>query len=105
MVPALWGIEIANAMLIGERQKRLRQPEIQRFTMLLENLQIFHDMQPAADYINSLLPIGREHGLSAYDASYLELSIRHGIPLATSDMKLRRAARKSGVIIFAEQPK
>lgn len=83
LVPAVWGLEIANAVLAGERSKRLRQPEIRRFTTLLESLSIVQDVPPVGDQVSNVLPLAREYGLSAYDAAYLELSIRRGAPLAT----------------------
>jgi len=92
-------LEVANAILVGERQKRLRQPEIQRFTELLEGLFPVQDAPPTGEQINGVLPIAREYNLSAYDAAYLELSIRYGAPLATLDAKLRKAARKAGIAI------
>ena len=100
VVPSVWALEVANAILVGERQKRLRQPEIQRFTELLESLSPVQDAPPPGEHMNSILPIAREYGLTAYDAAYLELSIRHGAPLATLDAKLQKAARKAGTAIF-----
>jgi predicted nucleic acid-binding protein len=104
LVPVVWGLEIANAILAGERSQRLRQPEIRRFITLLESLSTVQDVQPAGDHVSNVLPLARECGLSAYDAAYLELSIRHGAPLATLDGKLRKAAQKAGVRIFAGKP-
>ena len=101
VVPAVWGLEIANAMLAGERRKRLRQPEILRFVALLEGLPILQDGQAVSESVSNVLPLARHYGLSAYDAAYLELSIRHGVPLATLDAKLRKAAQRAGVKIFA----
>jgi predicted nucleic acid-binding protein len=104
LVPAVWGLEIANAILAGERSKRLRQPEIRRFITLLESLSAVQAFQPAGDHVGNVLPLAREYGLSAYDAAYLELSIAHGAPLATLDGKLRKAAQRAGVRIFAGRP-
>jgi predicted nucleic acid-binding protein len=101
LVPAVWGLEIANAVLAGERKKRLNQPEIQRFITLLESLSLVQDVQPVGQHVSNVLPLARQYGLSAYDAAYLELSIRHGAPLATLDGKLQKAAQKAGVKIFA----
>jgi predicted nucleic acid-binding protein len=101
LVPAVWGLEIANAVLAGERKKRLNQPEIQRFITLLEGLSLVQDVQPVGQHVSNVLPLARQYGLSAYDAAYLELSIRHGAPLATLDGKLQKAAQKAGVKIFA----
>ena len=100
LVPAIWSLEIANAVLAGERKKRIRQPEILRFITLLGNLSVLEDARPAAVHVTSVLPLAREYGLSAYDAAYLELAIRHGAPLATLDGKLEKAARQAGVEIF-----
>lgn len=47
------------------------------------------------------MQLARAHHLSAYDASYLELAIRLGLPLACLDGKLRAAARATGVAEFA----
>jgi predicted nucleic acid-binding protein len=103
LVPAIWGLEIANAVLAGERSKRLRQPEIRRFTTLLESLSLVQDVQPVCDHMSNVLPLAREYGLSAYDAAYLELSIRHSAPLATLDGKLQKAAQKAGIRTFPER--
>lgn len=58
------------------------------------------DIQPVGDHVSNVLPLAREYGLSAYDAAYLELSIRQGAPLATLDDRLGKAARRAGVTIF-----
>lgn len=102
-VPAVWGLEVANAVLVGERTKRLRRPEIRRFAALLESLSPVQDAQAVAEHVSNVLPIARDYGLSAYDAAYLELSVRLGAPLATLDGRLRKAAKRAGVAIFAEE--
>jgi predicted nucleic acid-binding protein len=48
-------------------------------------LPVLQDVQPAGDHVSNVLPLAREYNLSAYDAAYLELSIRHSAPLATLD--------------------
>jgi predicted nucleic acid-binding protein len=100
LVPAVWSLELANAVLVGERGKRLSLPEIKSFTTLLESLSIVQDAQPVNDSIRSVLPLARARGLTAYDAAYLELAIRHGAPLATLDGNLRKAAKASGIKLF-----
>ncbi len=101
VVPAVWGLEIANAMLAGERRKRLKQPEILRFVALLEGLSILQDGQAASESISKVLPLARHYGLSAYDAAYFELAIRHGAPLATLGGNLQKAAMRAGIRIFS----
>lgn len=101
LVPALWNLEIANAILAGERNNRLRQPEIRRFAALLEGLSLVQDQQSVGERLSNVLPLARKYGLSAYDAAYLELSIRRCAPLATLDGKLLGAARQAGVELFS----
>ena len=100
MVPAVWPVEVANALLVGERRKRIRQPEARRFVELLKGLSILEDGQPFADTVSNILPLAREHDLSAYDAAYLDVAVRHGAPLATLDKALQKAGRAAGVKIF-----
>jgi len=100
LVPRVWGLEIANAILVGECAKRLSQPDIQQFASLLQNLSIEQDVQPVATDLNSVLAVARREGLTAYDAAYLELAIRCSAPLATLDDKLGKAAKRSGVKVF-----
>ena len=101
LVPSVWTLEVGNGVLVGERRKRLGQQEIVRFAALLENLPIVEDVQPVGPHMLAVLPLAHRYGLSAYDAAYLELSVRHGVPLATLDEKLRRAARSAGTAVFA----
>jgi predicted nucleic acid-binding protein len=100
LVPEVWRLEIANALLVGERQKRLRQPEILRFLTLLESLPLIEDTQTISECIRNVLPLARESGLSAYDAAYLELALRRGAALATLDARLAKAARGAAVQLF-----
>jgi predicted nucleic acid-binding protein len=58
-VPALWPIEIANAVLVAEQRKRIKQPEILRFVGLLNELTVAMDSPPVADTVSNLLPLGR----------------------------------------------
>jgi predicted nucleic acid-binding protein len=100
IVPAIWQVEVANALLVGERRKRIRQPEARRFIELLKGLSILEDGQPFAETVSNVLPLAREYDLSAYDAAYLEVAVRHGAPLATLDKALQKAGRAAGLKIF-----
>jgi predicted nucleic acid-binding protein len=95
LVPAIWPLEVANVLLVAERRGRLSEAQATRFAQLVGQLPI--DVDDAATDVPSIIAAGRQHGLSAYDASYLVLAERHGIPLATLDRDLARAARKAGV--------
>ena len=100
LVPAVWPLEVANAVVVAERRKRITQPEVRRFVELLEGLMIHQDSLPVAGSVSNILPLAREYGLSAYDASYLEVAIRRNAPLATMDRELERAGRKAGVEVL-----
>jgi predicted nucleic acid-binding protein len=100
VVPLLWRIEVANCMLTGERTKRSEQTDTANWTWYLENLPIRTDDRSDPWIFDSILPIARKHGLTAYDTAYLELALRRGLPLATLDKKLRAAMKEAGVPLF-----
>ena len=101
MVPALWAMEVANALAVGESRRRLTSSDIARFFELLQGLPIETDTQTASRALTDTLQLARTHGLSAYDAAYLELAMREGWTLATLDRQLKRAAKAVGVKVFA----
>lgn len=96
--PGLWLLETANVLAIAERRGRLTEADSANFVELLKALSITIDeeVSPAI----TLLAHCRAYGLTAYDAVYLDLAMRNGIPLATRDDSLRSACRKSGVTLF-----
>ena len=100
IVPAVWALEISNAMLVAERRKRVKQQDVRRCVELLGGLTIIEHSQTVADTVSHVLPLARAHHLSAYDAAYLDVAIRQAAPLATLDSGLRKAGRSAGVTIF-----
>lgn len=100
VVSALWPYEVANVLLVAERHRRLRQADAIRFLTLLGALPLEIDAPPTVGSLSSLRTLAREHRLSAYDAAYLELAIREGVPLATRDTALRNAARAASTRLF-----
>lgn len=98
-VPAIWPAEVANVLLVAERRRRLTPAEGLRIVGLLGRLPINVDVQTQSHVLASVFPLAREQHLSAYDASYLELAIRLGLPLATLDASLQRAAKALGVTL------
>ncbi len=99
LVPSLWRLKVANVLLVAERRGRLSEAQATRFVGLLEQLPIRVDLD-GTDLI-SVLGLARHHGLSAYDACYLDLAQRLGLPLATLDSDLAAAGRAAGVTIVA----
>jgi predicted nucleic acid-binding protein len=99
VVPALWLLEVANGLLVGERRGRITRAQSTRLAeCLLSVLEV--QVDDAGDAFKGILPLAREYDLSVYDAAYLELAIRLGLPLATGDGKLAAAAERCGVDIW-----
>ena len=96
-VPALWVFEVANLPAGAERRGRIDAARASTFLDLLAALPIAVDPRPATDLPLPLLAIARGTGLTAYDATYLELALRTGATLATRDARLRAAAATAGV--------
>ena len=95
VVPTIWFLEVANVLLVAERQGRLTDAQATRFTALLQQLPIETDEAPQG--LDELLGWGRRYSLSAYDASYVGLAETSGLPLATLDARLSAAATMAGV--------
>jgi predicted nucleic acid-binding protein len=103
VVPSLWSLEVANVLLVAERRKRCSEAEATRFIELLESLPITTDNDTAHRALNHIYQLAREYSLTSYDAAYLELAMRLGLPLATMDRQLAEAATKAGVAIFLQK--
>jgi predicted nucleic acid-binding protein len=97
VVPTLWFLEVANGALIGERRKRTTETKVTQFLSLLKSLPITADEETMAQAWQESLQLARTHKLSVYDAAYLELAMRRGLPLATLDDDLVAAAAAVGV--------
>lgn len=101
VVPSIWPLEVGSALVVAERHRRVSRAEALCFLGILGQLPIDVDAPPTAASVDGVLQLAHETGLSVYDAAYLELSATRGLPLATLDAGLRRAARKMGVKILA----
>ena len=96
LVPQLWHIEIRNCLLVAQRRRRLSNNDLGERLRALAGLPVRTD----ADYDpDSSFALAQEHGLSFYDALYLNLAQRRRVPLATLDRALRRAAAAEGVAV------
>lgn len=100
LVPVIWPLEVANVLLIAERRDRLSEAQAAHFAQLLQTLPILVEEADVARVLGPVLAVGRAHRLSAYEAAYLELAARHGLPLATQDARLRKAASNAGVAVL-----
>jgi len=100
LVPAIWPLEVGNVLLVAERKKRLSQAAVVRFLALLDGLPITVEQETRERMLKEIVSLAREHGLSTYDASYLDLAMRSDLPLATQDTSLAKAAKKCKVSAF-----
>lgn len=100
LVPNLWHLEAANVLLGAEISGDLDTGEIEGFISQLENLPIQLDLLTAHQAFSRTFALARAFKLSSYEAAYLELAIREGVPMATLDKKLLKSAKKAGVEIY-----
>lgn len=100
LTPNLWRLEAINVLLGAEKRGEVNLGEIERFISQLENLPIHVDSLTAHQAFSRTLVLSRAYKISSYDASYLELAMREGIPLASLDKKLIKAAKKTDVEIY-----
>ena len=100
LVPATWGLEVANVIARAEAKGLVTEARSGAFLEMLEGVDIEVDTATFAHSLSDTLQLARRYKLSAYDASYLELALRTGFPLATLDEDLQKAAMKAGVKMF-----
>lgn len=101
IVPGHFALEVANTLVMGERRNRSTEADAASFVGRLSSLKILIDEATAAQAWSATLPLARAHRLSAYDAAYLELALRRGLPLATLDEILRSAANAAGIGLYS----
>jgi predicted nucleic acid-binding protein len=95
VVPAIWPLEVGNALLAGERRRRLTAAATNQFLDRLTMLPILIDAPELRRTFEAVLRIARETGLTSYDAAYLALALRQRLPLASLDKGLIAAARRA----------
>jgi predicted nucleic acid-binding protein len=100
VVPALWWFELRNTLIVAERRKRLAKRQTESFLQKLSLHPIRIDRFPNEVVV---LDLARKHRLSVYDAAYLELAQREGLPLATLDSDLAAAARSEKVKLIGQR--
>jgi predicted nucleic acid-binding protein len=96
-VPALWHLEIANTLLVFVRRKLISEAQRELGLTLLSQLRVIIDDETNRLAFSAISELAAKHSLSVYDAAYLELARRKSLPLATRDVALKTAAKKSGV--------
>ena len=99
VVPMLWFYEVGNGLLMAYRRKRITFDQIEGYLTRLKALPVDAAQEVPAEILE-LPAIAHKHGLTNYDAAYLTLALRLGLPLATTDADLRRAAIAANVEIL-----
>lgn len=95
--PAIWPLEVGNALLVALRKRRVSVAQFGQFVQLIETLPIDVESQDGYHVFRKVLPLAERYDLSSYDAAYLELAMRRGIPLASLDARLKSAASAAGI--------
>jgi len=96
LVPSLWPLEVANALLKAKQRGRVTENQIRGFLEDLLEFAIRIDDAAIARALTEVRFLADRFHLTSYDAAYLELTLRTGVPLATLDNRLREAARVAG---------
>jgi predicted nucleic acid-binding protein len=98
--PSIWPLEVGNILIGAEKKKRIKYADMMLFLHLLQKLQIEIDEETPYRSFSDILLLAHAEKLTTYDAAYLELAMRKGIPLATKDKALITAAKKLGIALL-----
>ncbi len=98
IAPAIWPFEVANALLVGERRKRVTAAQVTSMLARIGDLPISVEPIRVDRAFGPIWLLARNEQLTEYDAAYIELALREALPLATLDDRLRRAARSAGIV-------
>jgi predicted nucleic acid-binding protein len=102
VVPAHWFLEVVNVLAMAEKRKRIAAADASAFLRLLAALDIQTDHETSARAFDYLPPLCRSHGLTSYDAAYLDLAVRRRLPLASLDNDLRQVATNLGLQVLGK---
>jgi predicted nucleic acid-binding protein len=98
-VPALWPLEVANALLVAERRQRTSVAHATTLLQRIATLPISVEAIEPLRAFDQILSLARQARLTEYDAAYAELALRRNLPLASLDDKLVEAARSLGISV------
>lgn len=100
VVPALWPLEVANALTVLRRRRKLTADEARTAIDIIRELPAVIDHEAAALAFTRLVDLASEHELTIYDATYIELATRRQLPLASNDARMKQAANRLGVDLW-----
>jgi len=102
VAPAIWPFEVANSLLVAERRKRITVAQVTALLgRILQRPVSIESVEPDMAFTR-VLSVARQQKLTEYDAAYVVLALRNGLPLATLDDQLRQAARTSGIALVSD---
>lgn len=96
VVPSVWPLEVGNVIARAEAKHLLSEARSAEFLGILQDMAIEVDPHSSQHALSDTLQLARRYGLSTYDAAYLELALREGLPLASNDADLKKALGKAG---------
>lgn len=99
LVPSLWHLEVANVLLQSEKRGRITPADAVSRLELIGSLPIATDPETPNRAWREIVTLARSYKLTTYDAAYLELAARRGLPLASRAADLVAAARSMGVML------
>ena len=99
LVPGVWSLEVANVLVKAQAKGLVSEARASAFVGLLADMTITVDASTATRALGDTLQLARRFKLSSYDAAYLELALREGLPLATLDADLQSAMKQVGGIL------
>lgn len=105
LVPAHFEVEVVNSLMMLERRGNLAMTLVEQAMQDYAYLEIHVDRLPQGRVAETILPLAIRHSLTVYDAAYLELALRTGLPLATRDRDLTAAAIAAGAPLLSNDVK
>ena len=100
LVPLIWALEVAQGALRIERQQQSTPDMLAAFFARLNKAPVIHESRHATAWLSRSISLARQHALTVYDASYLELALWQGAALATFDKRLAQAAHACDVVVI-----
>jgi predicted nucleic acid-binding protein len=100
MAPAIWPLEVGNALLVAQRRKRIARADAAHFLQMVRQLPITVEQTTPAQIFTEVYSLARDLQLSTYDAAYLDLAIRSNVPIATLDKPLLKGAKQYGIAVL-----
>lgn len=100
VVPVLWFTEMANGLLVLQRRRKITPAERRTALQTLSDLTLVVDEEAHRAAFRKTSELAEKHGLTVYDATYLEVAVRRKLSLATRDSALKTAAKQCGLRVL-----